>query len=244
MSRKSMRHSLAVLVLAALASGEEPKTLVEATAMLEKALAKNVPNDATAALILIPKLWEVAEHEKEQKAAVAMVGKAAGNKDLRIRHGAFGTLGVLKVRGSSKYLTKWLNPPKRFKGEIPESYFEAFRALGSIADANTLDRLRKLADHGELEIARSATTALGGFHTLPVKRRKNLAFDLVKRLGDLTAPPGRRGWRNAEKMIARRQGLAAATVTALQRLTGKDYTAPEAWEKWMERARKQRDPFG
>ena len=191
-----MRPILALLVLALLSRAEEentgPKTLAQAAARLQKGLKESLPNEATAALVDIPRLWGGAADEKEQKLCVALVGKAAGNKDLRIRHGAFVALGEIRATGSSRYLKKWLNPPKKFKGEIPPSYLEGIRAAGRIADNSTLSKLQKLSNHQEIVIARAATAALGGYHVLPTKRRKALAFELVKRLERLSAKQRRK----------------------------------------------------
>jgi hypothetical protein len=117
---------------------------------------------------------------------------------------------------------------------------EAFRAIGSIADLATLSQLKKLADHQELPLAQAATEALAGYRTLPTKRRKGLAFDLVERLERLAARQRR---KQNEQVYIRKAALGASTVRALQGLTGKDYTTPEAWSEWKERAEKQRDPF-
>jgi len=226
------------LLLLLLAS---PEYLPDTTEMLLAAIADGIPNDATAALAQMPGLYGKSE-AADQKKAIAAVGKAARSNDLRVRHGAFAALGAIKAKGSSKYLGKWLKPPKRFKGEIPSSFVEAIRAAGAIADTSTQSQLDKLSKHGELEIATAATEALGGYHTLPLKRRKALAIDLCKRLALLSTPPGRRGnWDPAS--IARRAGLSRATIKALQGVTGEKYNTPGGWKAWRERAEKQSNPF-
>jgi len=244
-----MRLIFALLVLVLLSRVElraeqevktGPKTLAEAAAQLQKGLKESLPNEATAALVAIPRLWGSAADEKEQKACVALVGKAAGSKDLRIRHGAFATLGEIRATGSSRYLKKWLNPPKKFKGEIPPSYLEGIRAAGRIADNSTLSKLQKLSNHQEIVIARAATAALGGYHVLTTKRRKALAFELVKRLERLSAKQRR---KQNEAVYARKAALGEATVRALQGITGKKFTTLEGWQGWRDRAEKDRDPF-
>ena len=237
-----MRTFLLVSVFSLMVRAEDPpKNLGEATAILEKALADGYLNDAFGTLAGMPALYEKAE-DADKKAAVQLIGKAAKSKDLRVRHGAFAALGAIRAKGSSKYLKKWLNPPRKFKAEIPGSYLEAIMAAGSIADTATLSQLRKISGHSELTIATKATEALGGYRRLPTKRRKALAFDLVKRLQLLSSPPGRRGgWREEERM--RKAALAAATIKALQGVTGKNYATADGWKAWQERAERQRDPF-
>lgn len=215
--------------------------LPDATETLLKALSDGIINDATAALAAMPPLYEKAE-DGDKKPAINAIGKAAKSKELRVRHGAFAALGAIKEKGTSKYLGKWLKPPKRFKTDIPSSYIEAIRAAGQIADTSTLSQLDKLSDHGELDIAVAATEAFGGYHGLPVKRRKALALDLCKRLALISTPPGRRGnWDEAS--IARRAGISAALVRGLQGLTGEKYNTPGGWKAWAERAEKERNPF-
>ena len=169
-----------------------------------------------------------------------MVGKAAKSKNLQIRHGAFAALGRIKAKKSSKFLGKWLNPPKKFKAEIPPSYIEAIKAAGEIADLSTMSGLLKLTSHPELTIAESATLALGGYHTLAPARRKKLAFELIKKHKWLSAPPGRRSrgddWERKDR-------LAGTTVQALQKLTGKKFQTAKGWAKWQERAERQKNPF-
>lgn len=238
-----MRKHLTILLLAGAASGQGPENLGQAVAVLEQALADEDVNTATATLSSMPALYgREGVEEADQKAAVKLIGKAAKSKELRMRHGAFAALGAIGEKGSSKYLKKWLNPPKKFKGEIPPTYAEAIRAAGKIADPGTLAQLQKLSNHKELPIAQEGTRALGGYHKLPTKRRKNLAIDLVDRLELLSAPPGRRS-RGGEAERMRKASLASATISALKRLTGKDFATPKGWTLWKERASKQRNPF-
>jgi HEAT repeat protein len=232
-----MRFVLALLLAAGAALSED---LAAVTAQLHAALEGNSLPDAQKALSAIPGLY-AAGAEEQQKAAIEAVGKAAKSEDLSLRHGAFAALGTMKAKGSSKYLAKWLNPPKKFKGEIPPSYAEAIRAVGQIADPNTLEPLRELSDHNDLAIAEVATKALGGFKDLPTKRRKALAIDLCDRLEQLAATP-RRKW--SEEVAARKLALGAATTEALRGLTGKEYQTPEGWKSWKERAETEADPFG
>jgi len=232
-----MRILFALFLAAGAALAED---LTEATAQLQTALDSDSPADAQKALSTIPGLY-AAGTEEQQKAAVEAVGKAAKSDDLTVRHGAFAALGLVKAKGSSKYLGRWLIPPKRFKGEIPPSYAEAIRAAGRIADPSTLATLQDLADHNDLPIAEVATQALGGFKDLPTKRRKALAIGLVDRLEQLSAMQRRKA---SEEVYARKATLAAATTAALRGLTGKDYQTLEGWKKWKERAETEADPFG
>jgi len=231
-----MRLTFALLLLAGAALAED---LAEVTAQLAAALDTGSVADAQGALSKLPPLYAKGT-EEQQKAAVEAVGKAAKAEDLTVRHGAFAALGTMRAKGSSKYLAKWLNPPKKFKGEIPLSYIEAIRAAGQIADATTLATIEDLSDHNDLAIAEVATQALGGFKDLPVKRRKALALDLVNRLEQLAATP-RRKW--SEEAAARKATLAAATTAALRGLTGKDYQTLEGWKKWKEGAEGAANPF-
>jgi len=231
-----MRLSLAILTLAGAVLAED---LGELTAQLQTALDTSATADAQAVLSKIPEQYGAAT-EEQQKAALETVGKAAKADDLSVRHGAFAALGAIKAKGSSKYLGRWLQPPKKFKGEIPLSYTEAIRAAGAIADPTTLSALEDLSDHNDLPIAEEATKALGGFKDLPTKRRKALALDLCKRL-ELLASQGRR--KVTEEGMARKAALSAATTAALRGLTGKDYQTLEGWRKWAERAEKEANPF-
>ncbi len=233
-----MRLFLPLLLATVAAAAED---LAQVTTQLQAALDGDAPADAQRALSMVPGLYGTG-NEEQQKAAVEAVGKAAKSEDLTVRHGAFAALGTMKAKGSSKYLAKWLTPPKRFKGEIPPSYAEAIRAAGLIADATTLAALQELADHNDLPIAEVATQALGGFKDLPTKRRKALAIELVDRLEQLAAPPGRRRW--SPEAFQRQTALAAATTAALRGLTGKDYQTLDGWKSWKEKAEKEADPFG
>jgi hypothetical protein len=232
-----MRITSLLLLLAGAALAEED--LAGMTAQLAAALDTGSVADAQAALSKIPGLYAKGT-EEQQKAALETVGKAAKADDLTVRHGAFAALGTIKAKGTSKYLAKWLSPPKNFKGEIPLSYIEGIRAAGQIADASTLATLEDLSDHNDLAIAEVATQALGGFKDLPTKRRKALALDLVNRLEQLAATP-RRKW--SEEVATRKATLAAATTAALRGLTGKDYQTVEGWKKWKEGAENVANPF-
>jgi hypothetical protein len=233
-----MRLSIPILLLLAGAALAEDD-LAEVTARLAAALDTGSVPDAQQALTALPPLYAKGT-EEQQKTAVETVGKAAKADDLTVRHGAFAALGAMRAKGSSKYLGKWLNPPKKFKGEIPLSHLEAIRAAGQIADATTLATLEDLSDHADLPIAEAATQALGGYKDLPTKRRKALALDLVSRLEQLAAVP-RRKW--SEEQAARKATLAAATMAALRGLTGQEYQTVEGWKKWKENAESQANPF-
>jgi len=231
-----MRLTFAFLFLAGAALADD---LVEATAQLQAALETKSAADAQRALSQIPGLYAKGTDE-QQKAALDAVGKAARSDDLTVRHGAFAALGTIKAKGSSRFLGRWLTPPKKFKGEIPSSYAEAIRAAGAIADPGTLSTLQDLADHNDLPIAEVATQALGGFKDLPTKRRKALALDLCTRLEQLSAQQRRKA---SEEVYARKAALAAATTAALRALTGKDFQTLEGWKKWKERAETEANPF-
>lgn len=235
-----MRTFLILVALPLLVCAEDAqKSLGETSAILEQALADGDVNTITGALADMPGLYPKAE-EPDQKSAIQLIGKSARSKDLRVRHGAFAALGAIRAKGSSKYLKKWLNPPNRFKGEIPPSYNAAIRAAGSIADVSTLSQLKKLWKHMELTIAQAAIVATGGYHTLPTKRRKALAFELVERLQRLSARLRR---KQSEAVYVRKAALAGSTLKALRGVTGKGYATLMGWENWKDRAEKQRNPF-
>jgi HEAT repeat protein len=236
-----MRSLAFLLLIAAAAAAEGPQSLAEATSLLEHAFAANSLEDVRKTLAAIPALHAKETDAAVRKSAVEAVGKAAKEEDLSVRHGAFAALGEMKEKGSSKYLGRWLSPPKRFKGEIPPSYAEAIRAAGKIADPNTLEPLLDLADHNDTPIAEVATTALGGFTTLPTKRRKALAFELVDRLEQLSAQSRRKA---SPELYERKARLAAATGAALRALTGKEHQTIEGWRLWKENAEKEANPFG
>jgi HEAT repeat protein len=236
-----MRPLAAVLLVAAAASAEGPQSLSEATSLLEHAFASNSVAEVSKAIAAIPALYAKEPDASVRKSAVEAVGKAAKEEDLSVRHGAFAALGEMKEKGSSKYLGRWLSPPKRFKGEIPPSYAEAIRAAGKIADPNTLETLRDLSDHNDIAIAEVATVALGGFASLPTKRRKALAFDLVDRLEQLSAQSRRKA---SAELYERKAKLALATGAALRALTGKEHQTIEGWRLWKENAEKEANPFG
>lgn len=234
-----MRPVSLLILVAAIVHAGELGSLADANVALAEALAGDAPADAAAALASLSGLYPKAE-EADRKEAVRLAGKAAKKKDLRVRHGAFAALAGMKAKGSSKYLGRWLKPPKRFKGEIDPSYAEAIRAAGAIADTGSLSTLLKLSNHSDIPIAKEATVALGGYHGLPTKRRKALAFDLVDRLGRLTAEQRRKA---SEEVYARKMELAGATVQALQRLTGVKRETTDGWKRWKEDNERTKDPF-
>ncbi|MGH7162086.1 MAG: hypothetical protein ACREID_01275 [Planctomycetota bacterium] len=236
-----MRNILVLALAAAPLAAEEPApALAAVTAELVAAIENRLPAEAASAVARVPPAYAKGTQD-EQKQALAAVGRAAREEDLRVRHGAFAALAAMKAKGSSKHLMKWLDPPREFKGESPASYVEAIRAAGEIADPPTLDRLEKLGDHGVLEIAAAATESLGGFRDLPVGRKKSLAFDLVDRLKGLSGRSRREG--RDEQIYARKAQLALSTKTALQRLTGLAYESADGWSDWKERSKNKRDPF-
>ena len=178
----------------------------------------------------------------DQKEALKQIAKAARSKDLRTRHAAFSALGELRVKGSSKYLRRWLSPPKKAK----TSHVEAIRAAGRIADRSTLNTLQKQVKHKDIEVAVAATMALGGFAALKPGRRKTLAFDLIQRMEQLTnMSGGGRGRRMTEAQaradpvfaaeIERRERLGVAGVMALQQLTGETLRTLKGWKRWSKK---------
>ncbi|MGQ0612853.1 MAG: hypothetical protein ACT4PV_03790 [Planctomycetaceae bacterium] len=242
-----MRNLAILALLASALRGEEeepppqpPPTLSQAVEELAKALADKAIDDVLTALPRVAGAYPGAAPDV-RRASVAAVAQALKVDDLRVRHGAMAALGTMRAKGSSKHLTKWLDPPNDLKAEDPITYVEAIKAVGEIADPATLATLDKLSDHRELPIAVAGTVALGGYEDLPVGARKKLAFDLVSRLNMLTSSSRRADW--GESAILRRTQLGVATVTALQRLTGKKFETPDGWNRWKEEAERQRNPF-
>ena len=230
-----------ILVLCVSVASAAQLSLARATEHLDDALATKDHAAASGMLARIGALYGSAS-EAEQKQAVKIVGKAARSKDLRTRHGAFAALGEMRVKGTSKYLRRWLSPPKKAK----PSHIEAIRAAGRIADNSTLAALQKQTKHRDIVVAVTATEALGGFAGLKPGRKKTLAFDLVKRLEMLTnMNGGGRGRRTSEAQaranpviaaqIKRREKLGVATVISLQQITGQSYRTLPGWTRWRER---------
>ena len=236
-----MRTSIVLLVLSAVVAGQGFGELAKATSSLRLALERGQGKQAVDALRAIPGQYPFAD-EKAQRQAVAAVGKAVRSSDQSVRRAALAALSVLHARGSSKYLAPWLDPPSRFKGPVPPEYIEAILAAGAIADNATLDRLRKLSRHADLTIAMTAMIALGGYHRLPVARRKELAFELVDRLTRLDATVVSNKKKN-RKARERNVGLAAAAVKALRQLTGQNLKTAVGWRNWKGLATTLRDPF-
>ncbi|MHC4490269.1 MAG: hypothetical protein ACYTDU_01410, partial [Planctomycetota bacterium] len=209
------------------------------------ALETDLPDDATKALRAVTQQYPFGDTQA-QRDAVAAVGTAARARDVRIRHGAFRALAALRARGSSRYLARWLDPPAILRGPAPPSCLEAIRTAGAIADRTTLSTLKKLARHADVTIAETATVALGGYRRLATPHRKRLAFYLVDQLRQLSleTPMGSRKGKDSKTRTAKaRVRLAAATVKALQMLTGRNHRALEAWVTWKEQAERLRDPF-
>lgn len=216
---------------------------------------------------MVARIEEVAEHYRnspaaEQKRAARLVGAASRTKEVATRHAAFGALAKMRHKGSSRYLKRWLNPPKtRFK----PSHIEAIRAAGKIADKSSLKTLLRLSDHKSTEVAVAASSALGGFATLPVAARKSLAIQLAKRAEKLGASGGTRGWgrgaatgsqerkdsdedpsgriSSSQDAAQRRSSLLHATQIALREITGESITSAVEWGGWWRRAKKDKNPF-
>lgn len=199
---------------------------------------------------------------KEQKVAIKSIGKAAAAKDESTRHAAFDALAQLKAPGSSKYLKRWMTPRRKYIAS--ESHMKALQCAGVIADKATLSLLRKLSNHKHTEVAFEATRALGGYKVQPVKTRKKLAMDLVKRLEKLQPGNGSRGYgRSAAEStaegteesgtpmgqlassdpVARNKRLDYGTRLALMQLTGRKYSSVAEWKSWSARAKTSRNPF-
>ena len=188
-----MRYVL-LLLLTSLVWGKEA-SVSEATARLGEALKDSSRESPESPVALIEQITECYENApaEEQKKAVRAIGSAARSKDIETRHASFSALGEIRAAGSSKYLRRWLAPPR--KGRVAESYFEAINAAGRIADRSTLAKLWKLSSHRNVEVAVAATKALGGYRSLPTKGRKTLAMDLVRRFQSLSSVGSRRWGR-------------------------------------------------
>ena len=259
--------TIGLLLLAAPIRAEDDspaeRALAENTAKLESAL-KDADADVIARIEAVAESYRDAP-APQQKSAAAAVGTAARSANVRVRHAAFGALGTMRHRGSSKYLKRWLNPPKR---KISESHLEAIRSAGQIADRSMLRHMRRLSDHKNTEVAVEATKALSGYKGLSVASRKQLAIELAKRAEKLGSSGGSRGWgrgaarstteekpnenggdpsgrRNGNEDAAeRRASLLRATGEALRELTGEKFYSALEWGGWWRQAKKQRNPFG
>jgi hypothetical protein len=216
---------------------------------------------------LVERIEEVAELYRnspgaEQRRAAALVGRVAKAKDATHRHAAFEALGKMRHKGSSRFLKRWLNPPK---SKASRSHVEAIKAVGRIADRSTLKTMMRLSEHKNTEIAVAASRALGGFVSLPVPARKSLAIELAKRAEKLGASGGARGWGRgaatsrgerkdsdddpsgrlspSQQAAARRASLLHATQAALQEITGESIRSAAEWGGWWRRAKKDKNPF-
>lgn len=229
----------------------------EAAKRLDAITGKRAKGDATELIGRLVAAYEDAS-TADQVIAVRALGKAAGAKDVPTRHAAFRALAKLRVEGSGKYLNRWMSPPK--KGTVHESHFKAIEAAGEIADPKTLVKLWKLGDHKNIDVAVAATRALAGYRTLPVKKRKKLAIDLVRRLeknssggvrgraGGPGRPPeadqaGVPYGRRAPGSDDRAAHLRHAIARTLETLTGARCTSVPEWVSWRKRAKRMKDPF-
>ena len=235
---------LVLLLFVSIASAADSPLALTST-QLGGALAGSKYTAAIELLGRIAGLYASAS-KAEQKTAVKVVGKAAKSKDVQTRHGAFAALAAIGAKGSSKYLRRWLKAPKKPK----PSHLEAIRAAGKIADPNTLSTLLKQSKHHDIDVAIAATQALGRFSKLKPSRRKELAFDLIKRLealGNMSAGRAGRGMSEEQARknptiaaaIARNERLGVATVLALQQLTGEKYRTVPSWFRWRKKWKNQ-----
>jgi len=237
------------------------ETVPEVAQQLQKKLASG---ETEGSIDLVGRL--VSHYPKagkpDQVIAMRALGKAAGAKDVELRHAAFSALGKLHVPGSGKYLRRWLSPPK--KGDVAESYLKAIETAGEIADPRTLRKVVGLTDHKNEEVAVAAVRALGGYRTLPVPARKKLAMDLVRKLEQLSSG-GTRGWGRGAAQSTRREteetgtplgrptsgrdaaARAAVLRTAISRtletVTGTRCGSVAEWVSWRKRAKRVKDPF-
>ncbi|MHC4449351.1 MAG: HEAT repeat domain-containing protein [Planctomycetota bacterium] len=223
-------------------------------AQLEEALVAKNTERAVELLARVPDAFESAT-KAEKLTALRLIGKAAASKNAELRLAAISTLGTLRAKGTSKYLKRWLSPKRNAKAS--ETHLAAINAAGKIADSATLKLLRKQAEHPDTEVATTATMALGGYHILDPRRRKALAFKLIRRLegfASLRGGRGRRGGGNPEEdglgrdrgdsgKVVRVKRLAIATIMALRELAGVDLRTLPQWQQWRKDAKGVRNPF-
>ena len=111
------------------------------------------------------------------------------------------------------------------------------RSLGKTKHLDGVKPLRELLQDKDVEIITAAAQALGSYDGAPQDVRKDTFENLLKTLmsakGAVDSDP--------QDMIARDryQAIAASIITSLGALSGHDERAPEDWQRWWNKNKKE-----
>lgn len=110
------------------------------------------------------------------------------------------------------------------------------QALGKTSDPSAVKTLVDLLDHHEPRMQAAGAQALGQFAELELEKRKEVFEDLVRLLIDLKTKLD----ADALDAIARDRWniISGPIVETLQKLSGHNARAPEDWQRWWNKNKK------
>ena len=197
---------------------------------LNAAIGKGDVAQTQAALARATELSKTHPPKKFAPVAAA-VGRGVAHKNSAIALASVDALGAMRVRGSSKSLTKLLAPPAKGPGDKRALYVAAIRAAGSIADKGALKALQKCVSHPDKEIAGEAAKAFAGYRAWDEKKLDPLVKSLISSLGKFEKLKGDKKTPAATAAI---EGLNESLAS----LTGG--TAPMPAKEWTAYVKKKK----
>lgn len=136
---------------------------------------------------------------------------------------------------SAKALSGWIDHKKHRKNL--ELQRRLILSLGKTKDGKGLKTLEGLLMHHQDMLVGAAAEAIGEYSEHDLKDRKAAFHEMLKVLmGAKAAVDG-----DATDVRARERydAIAAPIITSLQRLSGHDERAPEKWERWWNKNKKE-----
>ncbi len=232
-----MRYALTILVClcTVVAAEKKVKKVDPLKATIAEVNAAVSKGDAVALAASIERAKKIRENYKDKKLAplVSAIGKGCSNKKPGVAQACIEGLGALKVAGSSKALSKLLNPGVKVSETKLPLHVAAIEAAGNIHDAGSQKTLEKLLGHSNTEISVAAGRAMAGYRWLDEKPRLTLARRLVKTLGALEAKV--KSAKNDDKRDHLSK-TAASLNTGISKLLNQEGILNAAdWTEWLKK---------
>ncbi|MHC4970900.1 MAG: HEAT repeat domain-containing protein [Planctomycetota bacterium] len=231
------RGLMVVGILLAAARGAEPDPLERVVQDLKTAF-KN--GDSVAAANALATAAEVRWKYEDEKLEplLQVIGTGIKHKDPTIASVAARTLALMRVPGSSGYLTCRLAVPAKVGATYWDVHLAAIRAAGELHERESISPLLKLVEHPKLDMAVAATAALGQYAALVPKERLKLIQRVAGKLGKFEK-------KKPKKMQdqIRVDRVKKALIDCVRRLTRNcDLESASDVRTWLREAKKTAGP--
>lgn len=227
-----------LVICAPAAIAEEAEDLDATVRKLTRALSQGNYAAVTETLNRSIELYPALGDEKFEP-LLRLIAKGVSHRDTSIATESVRTLGKIRYPGSSRYLNRLLNVPRKVSQERWNLYLVAIKTAGVLHEPGSVSDLNKLIGHDRSEFAVAAAKALAEYSANKIDERIPVVHRLATTLGRLEK---KRAKTTTQKVHL--EVVKAALVDTIRKVSGdaklKVANDARAWVREQERKLKEK----